>query len=182
MSTNHWIPVKSPVLHDARLGRLSNAAHRLFITSLFICGYEKTEGRFPRSSSTPEDIAWQVRMEPESATQAIDELVENGRWAKDADGRWAIPDFTDFVYLRDAPSDPAASGSQGGHARWHDSKHVAEGRFEPQCPKCQQAPPQGPTPHVVDEGDLESTNGSPIGEAIDALVWDVPTTQAPQAA
>lgn len=156
-----WVGIKTAILHDYRVGQLSEAAHRLFVASLLKVGEQRTGGEFPRCAPEPKAMAWAAGVQGDHE-RPTDELVEAQLWVED-DGTWFVLNLADFIHTPEATHDPVATGRRGGLTKAHP-KHVKEGRREPGCMKC-------------DEGDVSGTPPQPEQEPTDDTVIRVEECQ-----
>lgn len=113
-------------LNDRRVVRLSDAAHRLYVTTLAWCVSNRTDGVIDRS-----DLALIHGVDPTKA----DELVAAGLWTQVTDG-WRIVDFHKTQTTR-------AQIDGLDHKRHMDRERKARERARKKCSR--QA---GPTPRT----------------------------------
>lgn len=71
---SYWIKLYTEILHDPKMGRLTDKQFRLFIYSLLIAGENGKGGELP----CVEDMAWTLRISADDLNAELQRLVEFG--------------------------------------------------------------------------------------------------------
>lgn len=69
-----WVKLYTEMLHDPKVGQLSDGAYRLFVELILIAGKVDLEG----VTDTPENIAWELRKDLDTLNELLDELLDTG--------------------------------------------------------------------------------------------------------
>lgn len=85
-----WIKLYTEILHDPKMGRLSDRQYRTCITLFLLAGQLDREGALP----PVDDIAWHMRMEPTPLLDDMAALAAVGILTRDGDD-WIVTRFAD---------------------------------------------------------------------------------------
>jgi len=99
MGSYYWIKVYHEVLHDPKMGRLSDHLWRRFFELCLIAGEEDKEGWLPEVGN----MAWTLRTTTGDLEADLHLLMEHQLVSLDPDGAWFVTKFAD----RQSPLSPA---------------------------------------------------------------------------
>ena len=88
MAAKYWIKLYHEILHDPKMGRLSDRLYRRCMEMFLIAGEMDEEGVLP----PVDDMAWTLRTDPEELAQELHELAQVGIVACE-DGQWVVTQF-----------------------------------------------------------------------------------------
>ena len=91
MGSYYWIKVYHEVLHDPKMGRLSDHLWRRFFEMCLMAGELDQEGYLPSIG----DMAWTLRTTADDLETDLLLLQENDLLTMDTDGSWFVTKFSD---------------------------------------------------------------------------------------
>lgn len=102
MKSSYWIKLYQEILHDPKMGRLSDRLWRRTIEFFLLAGERRNEGALP----PVEDMSWTLRTTPAELETDLQELAKVNV-VSEADSIWTVTKFTE----RQAPV-PSTKRSQ----------------------------------------------------------------------
>ena len=85
MSTTYWIKLYHEILRDPKMARLPDRVWRRAIELFLLAGQIEQDGTLPEF----EDIAWQLRVEPDGLLEDMRTLERHGLLTETEDG-WIV--------------------------------------------------------------------------------------------
>ena len=113
MPSYYWIKLYHEVLHDPKMGRLSDHLWRRFFEFCLIAGEEDAGGYLP----SIENMSWTLRTLPGDLETDLHLLNEHSLVTMDPDGSWFVTKFADRQ---------AAVPATERWRRWRDRQRAAE--------------------------------------------------------
>jgi len=90
MASRYWLKLYHEILHDPKMGTLSDRLWRRCIEMFLLAGDYDEEGHLP----SIEDIAWALRTNADELAQELAELARIGILSKDGNG-WYVTKWTE---------------------------------------------------------------------------------------
>lgn len=112
MASYYWIKLYHEVLHDPKMGRLSDHLWRRFFELCLIAGETESDGPLPEVA----DMAWTLRTSPGDLETDLHLLAENGLVHLDGE-TWIVTKFADRQ---------AAVSSTDRWRKWRDRQRAEE--------------------------------------------------------
>lgn len=86
---NYWIKLYHEVLHDPKMGNLSDHLWRRCIEAFLLAGEHGADGTLPKT----EHMAWTLHTDVASLTADLEALAEGGIVSPTGDGGWMVTNF-----------------------------------------------------------------------------------------